>query len=364
MPSNGGPAGSCQSGPVISGASIRIALRSTGGPETTFSRCGAGSVGASAPRTSSEDVRGGGSARHPIGRVRRPALRLANKLPKKRWWKVEPGHHSHLGALPFSRLAPTCSSGNGFSHSLEDGLIVGEERTALELKNAAFGAVLLPPVQKLSFGCWPHERSTGPLHRASKYRAWPDRRIQRKMRSGFDCGLSCADQGKHDFDRIRFAAANAVHQTAEGQSFGMFRELSEDPDAVARRNDDVAGRPDLPRHGAAGLLQDERSGDDEAIGLRRRGMDVCLVSDGYEETALAAEPDEDREWSMKLGFSRNGRDSADRGIEGCLYEQIPMPALRIGHGRGGLERPKARPLRSRRRDTSACGRRCLMRGHR
>jgi hypothetical protein len=41
-----------------------------------------------------------------------------------------------------------------------------------------------------------------------------------------------------------------------------------------------------------------------------------------------------------------------------------MPALRIGHRRGGLERPEARPLRSRRRDTSACGRRCLMRGHR
>ena len=93
-------------------------------------------------------------------------------------------------------------------------------------------------------------------------------------------------------------------------------------------------------------------------------MDVCLVSDGYEETALAAEPDEDHEWGMKLGFSRNGRDSADRGIEGCLYEQIPMPALRIGHRRGGLERPEARPLRSRRRDTSACGRRCLMRGQR
>lgn len=127
MPSNGGPAGSCQSGPVISGASIRIALRSSGGPETTFSRYGAGSVGASAPRTSSEDVRGGGSARHPIGRVRRPALRLANKLPKKRWWKVEPGHHSHLGALPFSRLTPIWTGGNNFFNPMENGLISGEK---------------------------------------------------------------------------------------------------------------------------------------------------------------------------------------------------------------------------------------------
>ncbi len=67
----------------------------------------------------------------------------------------------------------------------------------------------------------------------------------------------------------------------------------------------------------------------------------CLVPDGYEEPAPTAEPDEEHERVMELGFSRYGRDAGDGGVECCLYEQIPMPALRIGYGSGGLEGPEA-----------------------
>lgn len=151
-----------------------------------------------------------------------------------------------------------------------------------------------------------------------------------------DLELTFADECENRLGRIHGVAHGGIDGICERYTRFSFIENLEDTDAVSRGHLDFSGCPNDTSRSAARLRQSVRARFDQPA-PRYSSIKIVRVADCYKRLPDPRHLDEELEDFGVKASRRSGLDGFYGWVEGCLNQQIPMPARGIGDGHCGLE---------------------------